>query len=285
MRFKVDHLTRYLYDAPVRLGPHRLRLRPREDEGIGVVDHALEIAPAPAGTSQSLDPDGNLVTVVWFEGIATELSVRSRFEVLTGRTNPYGFLPEPANWPAPYSLPLARRLSPWLTQAEPGDAVRGLADSLRADTRDAFEFVQVLNQWLHREIAREIREHGAAQSPDETLRLRRGACRDLAVLFIAVCRSQGLAARFVSGYQKARDPAVPPSDGSAVRRYMHAWPEVYLPGGGWRGFDPTHGLAIADAHVALAAAAEPADAAPIEGCYYGAARSTIEIELSIEVES
>lgn len=134
-----------------------------------------------------------------------------------------------------------------------------------------------LNARLHRQIRHEIRDSGQPPAPEITLRRGRGACRDLTVLFMAACRSQGLAARFVSGYQKG--------DGNRPRRYMHAWPEIYLPGGGWRGFDPTLGLAVADQHVAVAAAARPEAAAPLEGHFHGATTSTLEAEVRIDVDA
>ena len=105
---------------------------------------------------------------------------------------------------------------------------------------------------------------------------RTGACRDLTVLFMECCRSLGLAARFVSGYQEG--------DKGTDRRYMHAWAEVYLPGGGWRGFDPTHGIAVTDRHVAVASGPTPATAAPISGTFRGTgAIARMEAALRIEV--
>ena len=286
MRFRVNHLTRYCYSEPVRLGRHWLRLRPRSQDGVQLLYFDLDVAPAPAGRSEGLDPDGNLITAVWFAEATTRLQVRCQFEVVTGRINPYHYLADPAPWPVPYAPELSRRLTPWLAAEPAAPSVAALADELRAQSADASDFVHRLNARLHQQIKREIRDTGAPQRPEETLALGIGACRDLAVLFIAVCRLSGLAARFVSGYQKGRDDV--PIDAAELgrrRRYMHAWPEVFLPGGGWCGFDPTHGLAVADRHVALAAAAHPDDAAPIEGSFFGGAQSTIETELAIDVDA
>ncbi|MBV9488781.1 MAG: transglutaminase family protein, partial [Verrucomicrobia bacterium] len=132
-----------------------------------------------------------------------------------------------------------------------------------------------LNGRIHDEFPRIIREEGAPNSPEVTLKLRTGSCRDVAVLFVETCREAGIAARFVSGYQKG-DPD------REARRYMHAWAEVFLPGGGWRGYDPTHGLATADHHVAVAATRRPRDATPIQGAFQGAgAESKMDAHVTI----
>ena len=122
-----------------------------------------------------------------------------------------------------------------------------------------------------------FRPTGAPQTPAETLARGRGACRDQTVLFVALCRAAGLAARFVSGYQ---DRSAMETD----RRYLHAWPEVYLPGAGWYGYDPTRGTAVSNGHVALAAARDPAGTLPVEGSYFGTATSRMEFALTIRAD-
>ena len=153
------------------------------------------------------------------------------------------------------------------------------ADLARQAGNNTLAFLDTLSRFLHTAFEKTIRDQGAPQSPELTLAQRRGACRDLTLLFIALCREQGLAARFVSGYQ-AR------SETRGKRRYLHAWPEVYIPGGGWRGYDPGHGTAVADAHVALTAACSPAWTLPIEGSCYGAVgNSEMHFDLSIRTDS
>ncbi len=124
--------------------------------------------------------------------------------------------------------------------------------------RRPLEFLTRLNQHLYATIDRHIRPTGDAQSPQDTLSTMRGACRDITELFLALCRAQGIAARFVSGYQFAADTP----DG---QRHLHAWPEVYLPGHGWQGYDPTHGTAVGDGHVALCRAPGQLATMPVEG--------------------
>ena len=137
-------------------------------------------------------------------------------------------------------------------------------------------FLDRLNHELFSGFSHIHRETGAPQSPAATLQSRNGACRDLTVLFVDCCRAEGIAARFASGYQKG--------DLQSERRHLHAWPEVYLPGAGWRGFDPTHGTAIADAHVTIAAAAHARDTMPVRGSFRGdGVDSTLDYTVEIEV--
>jgi transglutaminase-like putative cysteine protease len=141
--------------------------------------------------------------------------------------------------------------------------VQTFAALLAAETGGAaLPFLDRLSRALFTRMDRHIRIDGAAQAPAHTLAIGRGACRDLTVLFMAACRGLGIAARFVSGYQAQADTP----DG---QRHLHAWPEVFLPGLGWRGFDPTHGIAVTDGHVALCAAPDQAATMPVEGGFFG----------------
>lgn len=283
MQFRVRHVTSYAYDKPVRLGPHWLRLRPRLCDPVDLVRFTLDVDPKPAGTAECLDVEGNLVTRLWFEDATRHLKVTSAFEARTRRHNPFDYLAQPAPLAAPYPGEMLRRLAPWVRPASKARAVRALGDRLREGASDALDYVQRVDSHLFHHIHREIRDTGDPNPPEVTLATARGACRDLTVLFVALCRHAGLAARFVSGYQHL--PSLPEAlrPGAPPRRHMHAWPEVYLPGGGWRGFDPTRGLAVADAHVALAAAADPKDASPFDGHYFGTASATLSTEIEIDV--
>jgi hypothetical protein len=152
---------------------------------------------------------------------------------------------------------------------------RAVADGVNSQL---LPFLAELSRQLHQQIEVPVREHGDPAPAERTLQERRGACRDVTVLFMACCRSLGIAARFVSGYQQG--------DGKGGTSYMHAWAEVYIPGGGWRGYDPTHGLAIADSHVALAASARPELAAPTSGSFRGTGVSSrMRTELTIRTST
>ena len=276
MRFQVEHRTAYTYDSPVRLGLQRVRLRPRGDRVAALAFWELAVEPSPAGRMEVLDTEGNRETLLWFEAPTERFQLRSRFTLHTEPASEGRPFPETPGWEALMDPALRRRLRPQLTCREGGrdPSVAALAAELRQRTGDPLTFLAALNGHLHHSLAREIRREGGPLAPAETLRRGRGACRDLTVLFAAVCRLQGLAVRFVSGYQ-AR------SARGGGERHMHAWPEVYLPGLGWRGFDPTHGMEVGDAHVAVAAAADPQGASPVSGSYFGTAGSTLEAEVRI----
>ncbi len=272
MRFSVRHETLYRYSAPVKLGSHVLRLTPRADGGV-LVSRTLAVDPAPKARRDLTDRFGNAVTHTDFEGLTDFLRIESRFELDTAAAAPpidRGLPPLP--WPpAP-----GDGLADYRADDEPDPVVRTFAFELAsASGWMALAFLERLNYALFAELKHDIRAGGGARSPAETLAVARGACRDVTVLFMASCRALGIPARFVSGYQAEADTP----DG---RRHLHAWPEAFLPGSGWRGFDPTHGLAVTDGHVALCAAPQQLATMPVEGGFYGdGVASTLEYHVQI----
>lgn len=261
MRFSVVHTTRYRYDAPVHLEPHTFRLRPREDGGQHLLHHSLLITPAPAGRADLLDREGNVVTHAWFTGELESLEVRSEFEVETLRQNPFDFL-----------LAQSDRILPG---ADCAGKVAEFAHSLAAAAKNqTIPFLSSLTQTVNQSVRQIVRRDGPPNSPETTLASGEGSCRDLAVLFCAACRAVGVTARFVSGYE--RDASLEENGD------LHAWAEIYLEGGGWRGFDPSRGLAVSDSHVAVAASTDPWLAAPVTGTYRGSARATMDFQISMQ---
>jgi transglutaminase-like putative cysteine protease len=278
MRFEIRHTTRFTYDRPVFLEPHTLRLQPRGDGLQRLARFALEVQPRPAGSSQCLELDGNAAIRLWFEGEHRSLSFRAESEVETAPRNPFDFILDPAALRLPLGSggDLAPLLAPYRVPVSPEGEVAALARCLAREAgHGTLPFLSALNAHLHRTCAQVFRPEGDPWPPERTLSERRGACRDLAVLFMEACRSQGIPARFVSGYQAD----APPEE----EHQLHAWAEVYLPGAGWRGYDPTQGLSVADRHVALAAGPSPALARPTEGTFRGTgAASAMEAQISIQ---
>ncbi len=284
VRFEIAHTSHYAYSGSVFLEPHTIRLEPRACGYQTVDHHELSITPHPVGTSRCLDAEGNIVTIAWFDRTHEELTVTVHSRVSTGRSNPFDyFLPRAEGMlPMTYPEPLAPLLAPARRRAPeppPGDPIGAFAAELCRETGDrVVEFLSAVNETIYERCEVIRREDGDPYAPGETWQGRRGACRDLAVLFIDACRAVGLAARFVSGYQEG-DPDQTRS------RDLHAWAEVHVPGGGWRGYDPTHGLAVADGHIAIAAAVRSEDAAPISGSFRGTAvRSRLETHVDIRVD-
>jgi transglutaminase-like putative cysteine protease len=278
VRFAVRHHTRYRYDVPVVLAPHVLRLIPRPGAYL-MRTRNLVVTPEPVALRDAPDAYGNQVIYVDFPSRPVqELIIDSSFELETS---------EPPLPPAAETLPLL----PWWPNTDPSLVPfgAGMADQDAGVTAFArgvaaevghrpVAFLTHLCRTMYARADRHIRPTGEAQTPAETLASWRGACRDLTVLFLAAARSLGLAGRFASGYQAAADTP----DG---RRYLHAWPEVFLPGIGWRGWDPTHGVPVADGHVALCAAPLQAETMPVTGGFYVDATtvtSTLDFEVRIE---
>lgn len=270
MRYQVRHTTRFRYGEPVFLEPHTSRLRPRCDSAQRLTRYHLDFDPEPSVLSETKDAEGNDVTHAWFAGMTAALTVRSEFEVETLRDNPFQYLLlDEAAMRVPVTYPDAIRAQLEASLAPVGsasDRLQAFVQPVAAQANgETLPFLTALTGKIRDTHSVIVREHGDPLEPEETLLRREGACRDLAVLFMDCCRSLGIATRFVSGYQDAgRDSA---------SNHMHAWAEVYLPGAGWRGYDPSQGLAVADRHIAVAASAVPRLAAPIYGTYRGEAKA------------
>jgi transglutaminase-like putative cysteine protease len=279
MKISVTHSTVYRYDFPVWLEPHIFRLRPRSNSSQRLLAFDLQIAPTPAGTTECLDQDGNLALNAWFDAPASELSVLSRFTVELLRENPFDYVlsGESLNLPLWYREPLCTALIPYRNDGRVADSVKQYANSVAASAQwNILWFLTALNRQIFQNFQPVIRPYGPPWPSDQTLSTQEGSCRDLAVLFCDVCRVMGVAARFVSGYECA----------SANRQdsYMHAWAEVYLPVIGWRGYDPSRGLAVANGHVAIAAGFDHDLASPVAGWYSGGSPSRMEASLCLQVD-
>lgn len=279
MRFEIEHSTCYTYSNAVSLGPQTIRLQPRGDGSQHLLNFECVIEPTPRLMTTLMDLEGNIVTRTWFDEPTTHLNITTRFSLETLRCNPFDYFPEThfEQWPINYSEDLKEHLTSYLNTEVPEPKIIELSNELATIAKfEALPFLEVVNQYIYNEIKSEIRETGSPQTPEMTLSKKRGACRDMAVLFMAICRQQGFACRFVSGYQARSVPRI------NERRYLHAWAEVYIPGGGWRGYDQTRGQAVADAHVALAAARIPKGATPISGTFTGTkVQSQMDVSLKI----
>jgi transglutaminase-like putative cysteine protease len=278
MQYLITHQTHYQYDRPVCLAPHLVRLRPRSDGWQTLQQFAIQVTPAPLNQSQILDLEGNTTIKLWFEqSEVTRLEVKTISQVETHQENPFNYLIEPwaGTIPIDYPTSLRDQLQPYLAQPDP--IAHQLAQEIWLEANgELFSFLNGLNQRIYRECEYFIRDTGDPLPPTITWNQKRGTCRDFALLFMHVCKAVGLACRFVSGYQEG--------DETTTEFHLHAWVEVYLPGAGWRGYDPTHGLAVADRHIALVASAQPKYTTPIEGKLnvMGGAVSSMSYELSID---
>jgi transglutaminase-like putative cysteine protease len=284
MRFRIQHSLSYAYERPVFLEPHTLRLTPRQDPSQRLVHLQLAVEPAASGQSASLDADGNSSVVIWFDDLRRDLELSVAMEVETLRQNPFDWIiTEPAvrHLPARYSPETAHSLEPFLRSTEPedGPVAAWAAEQATAVQQDTAAFLMALADTIHHGFHHVGRPEGDPLEPEQTLAGRSGACRDTAMLYVTACRSLGLAARFVSGYSMHHPPEVSEQE-------LHAWAEVYIPGGGWRAYDPSLGLAVADGHVVLATAPDHRLAAPVSGSYRGTGvASRLEYRVALKAEA
>jgi transglutaminase-like putative cysteine protease len=282
MRIDVSHSTVYRYDFPVYLEPHIFRLRPRTDSAQHLVSFDLQITPPPAGTTECLDQDGTLALNAWFNLPTQELRVLSRFRVEMLRQNPFDYVltGDSLNLPLWYREPLCAALAPYRQDAQVTEAVKQFAKRTAAGVQwNTLSFLLALSRQIFQICRQVTRPYGPPWPSDQTFSRQEGSCRDLAVLFCDACRVMGIAARFVSGYECASASSTMNNQES----FMHAWAEVYLPGIGWRGYDPSRGLAVSNGHVAVAAGFDPDLASPVAGWYSGGAASRMETSLSLKV--
>jgi transglutaminase-like putative cysteine protease len=267
MLFHIRHALRYAYERPVFLEPTTLRLSPRHDPAQQLIHYVLRISPEASGSCRVLEADGGEALVLWFAPLQEELRIEVDMVVRTLRDNPFDWIVTDSaalHLPVTYPTHEAHSLAPCLQGREPiAEPVRRWAlDVAQAVEGSATQFLIHLADTIHHGFHHIGRPDGEPMAAAETLASRTGACRDTAMLYVQACRSQGLAARFVSGYSMHHPEEVSEHE-------LHAWAEVYLPGGGWRGYDPSLGLAVADGHVVLTAAPDPQLAAPVSGSYRG----------------
>ncbi len=273
MQLHVRHESEYTYDYPVALGPQTLYLYPRAYPYQRLLAYELIIDPKPSRVVRNIDVEGNVQQLVYFNQPTRHLRVMAEMTLLSDEFNSFDFVLFPFDTqrvPFWYPTSIANLLQPYLVQVSASDQVRQWAEQLAAGVGwHTTAFLMALNLAI-RAFTYEVRELGAPFPPEQTLMLGQGSCRDYTTLFIAACRSLGIAARFVSGYLLGNPQQ---------EHQLHAWAEVYLPGAGWRGFDPTEGSVVVNRHVFLTSTAIPELAAPISGTYSGRATSKLRSEL------
>src|ERR1043166_5820317 len=267
----LNHRTRYLYDRPVSLSPHVVRLRPAPHCRTPILSYSLNVSPKKQFVNWQQDPHGNYLARLVFPEKTRELFIEVDLVAVMSVINPFDFFLEPSAEKFPFtSEPWLRKdLAPFLETLPVGPKLlEFLASAGREEVRTN-DFIVALNQRLQKEIKYIIRLEPGVQTPEETLTLRTGSCRDTAWLLVQVLRNLGLAARFVSGYLIQLTADVKALDGPAGSAAdlsdLHAWAEVYLPGAGWIGFDPTSGLLAGEGHIPLACTPDASSAAPITG--------------------
>jgi transglutaminase-like putative cysteine protease len=278
-RIRIVHKTEYHYKEPVTFGPHRAMLRPREGHDVHIASSILDVAPA--ATVQWLrDIYGNCIAVLTFADPSQTLSILSEVDVNLYDDNPIEWLIEPTarSFPFQYAPEEQIELIPYRLPSYPydGPALQKWLSDLYSPGQlvGTLELLGNLNTHIHDNLVYVHREEAGVQLPNETLGRRSGSCRDFAVLMMEAVRHWGFGARFVTGYIQM---------GEGQHGATHAWTEVYIPGAGWHGFDPTNNKLAGTEHVSVAVAREQASAIPISCAWSGPTDAFDRMEVSVQV--
>jgi len=267
----INHVTHYSYDRLVALGPQVIRLRPAPHCRSKIISYSLKIEPPVHFLNWQQDPFANYQARLVFPEKTKSFKVTVDVVMDMAVYNPFDFFLEPdaEEFPFTYEADLKQELAPYLVPESGTPLVQTFLDKIDRTKRRSVIFLVDLNQSVHQAINYTIRMEPGVQTPEETLALGSGSCRDSAWLMVNLLRHCGLAARFVSGYLIQLKPDVKSLDGPSGTEVdftdLHAWCEVYLPGAGWVGLDATSGLLAGEGHIPLACTPQPSGAAPIEG--------------------
>ncbi|MBL8449460.1 MAG: transglutaminase family protein [Dechloromonas sp.] len=267
----LNHVTHYHYDRLVGLGPQVIRLRPCPHSRTRILSYSLKVGPEEHFINWQQDPQGNYLARLVFPEKTREFRIEVDVVAEMSVINPFDFFLEPhaEHFPFTYEAWQRHELTPYLYQLAATPLFAAYLAAIPREKARSVDFLVALNARLQQDIAYTIRMEPGVQTPEETLEKRSGSCRDSAWLLVQLLRHLGLAARFVSGYLIQLKPDVKSLDGpsgpEADFTDLHAWAEVYLPGAGWIGLDPTSGLFAGEGHIPLACTPEPASAAPLTG--------------------
>jgi len=281
------HRTEYLYDRLVELGPQTVRLRPAAHARTPIVAYSFRVEPSTHFLNWQQDPQGNYLARLVFPGKTQRFAVTVDLVADMAVINPFDFFLDPGaeEFPFTYEEVLDSELAPFRRVAPIGPMLDSFLKTVDRNRVRTIDFLVDLNRRLQRKIRYVIRLDPGVQTPDETLEKCEGSCRDSAWLLVQVLRQLGFAARFASGYLIQLVPDQKPLEGppgpSTDFTDLHAWCEVYLPGAGWVGLDPTSGLLAGEGHIPLACSPEPQSAAPISGLLEPC-ESTLHHEMSVK---
>lgn len=285
----IYHLTHYTYDRPVTLGPQIIRLRPAPHSRTRVISHSLKVSPGGHFVNHQQDPYGNWLARFVFPEPVREFKIEVDLVADMTVYNPFDFFVDETaeTWPFDYPAELTEDLSIYRKPEPLTPLVTAFLDQIDRSEARTVDFLVELNRRVSEAVDYTIRMEPGVQTPEETLTVRSGSCRDSSWLLVQLLRNLGFAARFVSGYLIQLKPDLEALDGPSGTDHdftdLHAWVEVYLPGAGWIGFDPTSGLMTGESHIPLAATPHYQNAAPIVGGYSSAGAPEVDFNFDMQI--
>lgn len=277
MHLSITHDTLYTYSQDIHLLPHLIRLSPKTQEHQTLISFHIQIDPQPMALQESAEWTDTLVYYAKFAGNTNKLSIQTKSLVHTQEPiDTIGLLPEKAAHlivDLPDSLHMG--LMPFLMKLTDSPMIIDFAKKIAQNAEnETIAFLEMLNHYIFTQYEREYREFGPPYPPEELMICKKGSCRDFTVFFMAVTREMGLPSRFVSGY--VFDPQLNQAE-------LHAWCQIYLPGCGWRGFDPSYGCEQTERHVVICTGPTHDSCAPIEGHFVGSANSELKTKVAIQL--
>lgn len=283
MKLHIRHLTQYEYSSVVSLGVHKLYLLPQYRTYLSVSSQNLRISPTPDGFGDRIDLAGNSFRQTWFKDSSDSVKIESELMIETKEFNPFDFIIDPdflkgsqeSGQPV-FSYPSENSdlISPFVRLTEFASA-DDLLKSTWEESVGMTDWLARLTNQIYQNWNHVIRHEENIWDPGFTFSNKGGSCRDLAWMEMMLLRQTGLATRFVSGY--AFNPNL--NDGHE----LHAWLEVYLPGAGWIGLDPSLGLLTDHQYIPLAAHPEPTQTLPVQGTFAGDATANLKTRVDLEL--
>jgi len=266
----IHHRSAYQFDRPTTILPHVVRLRPAPHCRTPISEYSLSVTPDDHYIHWQQDPFSNYSARLQFTEKAEELVFDVKLKANLTPYNPFDFFvdDEAATFPFRYEPELIKDVGPYLFISERGDRLKTFVKSIEQSGVNTVDFLVEVNKQIQQEIFYELRMEKGVQTCEETLESKSGSCRDSAWLLMQVYRHLGLVTRFVSGYQVLLEESIPAEGAPPVtedRVDLHAWVEVYIPGAGWIGLDPSTGLMAVENYIPLACTPNPESAAPISG--------------------
>lgn len=273
----IDHFTSYEYENEVLLEPHIVKLSPRLNLTRRLGSYEMAIDPKPAGRWSGIDAQGNQMEQIWFLGHHSHLKIHTKLSLFVEMYDPFHFVIFPLDAVEAryyHTMPLPQALRPYVVAPEASEQEKRIISTcLEKGRGEIISFLLELTRYIFVSIESENRELGPAKSPLQTLQDGKGSCRDLTVLFLQLCRANGIPARFTSGYHIQNEH----------KSELHAWAEVYIFGVGWIGFDPSIGSVCNWRYIPLASGISQQDTMPVTGSYFGAGNSKLDSKITVEL--